>query len=378
MNIPKGTPSQDLNMPTVPPANNLDRGGSSGLDGSSDPIAPPALPNNDRASQQSAAAHIAVRPGEVLQALCYGPLQFSDLQQAYKDAMSGRALLDYALLKRLDNIIFHRFEGEAEYLADGNIRSMIITAETHLLLTVQQFMAMAALLPIQENFLHGDIPPDPLVKFVDDAEALVQYMLDDLREQPSLFAPSNINLEGFVRERCEFAKTSQSPSFYFRQENTSVTLRYVQGLCETICGLWPHGRFFISAEVVNPRDSFTPLHFHRPRSFMGQHFMSGLDSYFNDPGVLGHVVANDYRQLLRGAFPFLAVLGREADWFARPDRERDMSLDASFIDSGVFKFARTTLVREHLLLDSNRRVRVYVDEFEGTRLLVYFNHCIGR
>ena len=61
-----------------------------------------------------------------------------------------------------------------------------------------------------------------------------------------------------------------------------------------------------------------------------------------------------------------------------PDRERDMCVDAWFVERGVFKFERTTFVREHLLVDQARRVRVYVDDFDGTRYLVYFNHRIGR
>jgi len=333
---------------------------------------------NRATSQQSAAAHMAVRSGEVLHTICYGPLQFADLLDAYKDAMIGRSVLDYPLLKRLDEIIFQRSEEERRYLPDGAIRSMIVNAETRLLMVVQQFIINAALLPVHQKMLVGEIGPDPLVRFVDDVDALVQYMLNDLQEQQTLFGPSNTTLMDFIRERSEFAKTSEEPSFYFRQENEDVTLRYVQGLCETICGLWPHGKFFVSAERVNPRDSFTPLHFHHPKSTTGATVASSMDKYFNDPGLLGHIVADDYRQLLRGAFPFLASLGREPNWFARPERERDMPVDAAFIEAGVYTFVRTTFIREHLLVDQNRRIRVYVDEFEGTRFLFYFNHRIAQ
>jgi hypothetical protein len=71
-------------------------------------------------------------------------------------------------------------------------------------------------------------------------------------------------------------------------------------------------------------------------------------------------------------------LGRLDEATIRPDRERDMRLDAGFVEKGVFKFEKTMLIREHLLVDSDRKVRVYVDDFEGTRYIVYFNHRIGR
>src|SRR5204863_6821858 len=95
------------------------------------------------------------------------------------------------------------------------------------------------------------------------------------------------------------------------------------------------------------------------------------------PGLLGHVIASDYRQFFRGAFPFLMDIGQE-DRNIRPDRERDMCVDAWFVERGVFKFERTTFVREHLLVVRARRIRIYVDDFDGTRYLVYFNHRIGR
>jgi len=372
-------PSSQLssNSASASPEKNKPTGHATDSHPSAQAVFPVLSVSNNRTSQQSAAAHMAVRTGEAVQKICYGPVQFADLLDAQNDVLTGRSVLDYSLLKRLDESIFHRSQEEREVLPDGGIRSLIINAETRLLLVVQQFMVTAALLPLHQN-ISGEIGADPLINFVDDAEAIVQYMLDDLRDQQVLFASSNTNLEGFIRERCNFAKASQSPSFYFRQQNPSVTLRYVQGLCETICGLWPHGRFFISAEVVNPHDSFTPAHFHRFESMTRAALASEMDRYFNDPGLLGHIVANDYRQLLRGAFPFLALLGQEAGWQARPERERDMSVDASFIESGVYKFTRTTFVREHLLVDRNRRIRIYVDEFEGTRFLVYFNHRIGR
>jgi hypothetical protein len=327
-------------------------------------------------SQQSAAAHIAVQHGDKLQNVCYGPVQFADISAAYNDSALGRTVLDYPLLKRLDEAIFHRDEGGTQAVHDGVIRSYIITAETRLLLVVQQFMITAALLPAHMK-VFPDVEPDPLIKFVDDAEALIQYIVDDLHHQQDLFAPSAIDLAEFVQERCHLALSSEDPSFYFRHEVTNVTMKYVQGLCETICGLWPNGKFFVGAEGVNPRDSFTPAHLHRDpadKNILASHF----DKYFNDQGVLGHVVAIDFRQLFRGAFPFLVNLGRWDEATIRPDRERDMRLDAGFVEKGVFKFEKTMLIREHLLVDSDRKVRVYVDDFEGTRYIVYFNHRIGR
>lgn len=53
---------------------------------------------------------------------------------------------------------------------------------------------------------------------------------------------------------------------------------------------------------------------------------SQFDKYFYDPGPLGYIVASDYRQLLRGAFPFLESVGRDSN--VRPDIERYMSVDA--------------------------------------------------
>ena len=329
-------------------------------------------------SQQSASAHMAVRQGDVLQTVCYGPVQFADIAEAFNESAAGRTVLDYPLLKRLDEAIFYRIDDQRHTVQDGTIRSFIITSETRLLLVVQQFMITAALLPAHEKIFEGDIEPDPLIKFVDDAEALIQYMIGDLHNQQDIFAPSTMNLFGFVEQRCMFAQTSQEPSFYFRHEISDITMKYVQGLCETICGLWPNGKFFIGTEEVNPRDSFTPAHFHRQKSTEIDIIASQFDKYFYDPGLLGHVVASDYRQFFRGAFPFLMDIGRQGDRSVRPDRERDMCVDAWFVERRVFKFARTTFVREHLLVDQERRIRIYVDDFDGTRYLVYFNHRIGR
>jgi len=328
-----------------------------------------------RTSQQSAAAHMATRQGDMLQTVCYGPVQFADIAEAFNDSAVGRTVLDYPLLKRLDEAIFNRHE-DRETLNSGAVRSYVITAETRLLLVVQQFMITAALLPAHKKVFEGDVEPDPLIKFVDDAEALIQYMVDDLDQQPDLFSPSQMNFVGFITERHELAKISKEPSFYFRHEMSEITVKYVQGLCETICGLWPNGKFFIEADTVNARDSFTPASFHTRKSTDSSAVTSEFDRYFYDPGVLGHIVASEYRQLLRGAFPFLASLGRQPR--ERPDRERDMPVDAAFVERGVFRFERTTFVREHLLVDHERKVRIYVDEFEGTRYLVYFNHRIGR
>ncbi|HMD13535.1 MAG TPA: hypothetical protein VKI62_02825, partial [Bacteroidota bacterium] len=327
------------------------------------PFEPPP-PNKHRSatSQQSAAAHMAVRQGNVLQTVCYGPVQFADISEAYNESAVGRTVLDYPLLKRLDDAIFHRADDRRDSVHDGAIRSFIVTSETRLLLVVQQFMITAALLPAHKKVFEGDVEPDPLVKFVDDAEALIQYMIDDLRAQNDIFAPSAMDLLAFVQQRCDFAQTSQDPSFYFRHEISDITMKYVQGLCETICGLWPNGKFFIGTERVNPRDSFTPAHFHRQESVDISLVASQFDKYFNDPGLLGHVVANDYRQFFRGAFPFLMDMGQQRAKQIRTDRERDMLVDAWYVERGVFKFERTTFVREHLLVDSARRVRIYVDD----------------
>jgi hypothetical protein len=321
---------------------------------------------------------MAVRQGDVLRKICYGPVQFVDIAKAHSESAAGQTVLDYPLLKRLDDAIFFRADGQRDFTPDGTIRSFIVTAETRLLLNVQQFMMTAALLPAHQRVFEDDVRPDPLVKFVDDAEALIHYMIDDIRNQQDLFAPSINNLMAFVQDRCLFAQASQEPSFYFRHEVSDITLKYVQGLCETICGLWPNGKFFIGAEGVSPRDSFTPAHFHRTKSVHRALVTSQFDKYFYDSGLLGHVVATDYRQLFRGAFPFLMDIGRVVERPSRPDRERDMSVDAWYVEKGVFKFERTTFVREHLLVDSARRVRIYVDDFDGTRYLVYFNHRIGR
>jgi hypothetical protein len=332
-----------------------------------------------RTSQQSAAAHMATRQGDVLQTVCYGPVQFADIAEAFNDSAVGRTVLDYPLLKRLDDAIFNRHEDHTssrETLNNGTVRSYVITAETRLLLVVQQFMITAALLPAHKKVFEGDVEPDPLIKFVDDAEALIQYMVEDLDQQPDIFSPSRMNFVGFITERYQLAKISKDPSFYFRHEMSEITLKYVQGLCETICGLWPNGKFFIEADTVNARDSFTPASFHTRKSTDNSIVTSEFDKYFYDPGVLGHIVASEYRQLLRGAFPFLASLGRQPR--ERPDRERDMPVDAAFVERGVFRFERTMFVREHLLVDQERKVRIYVDEFDGTRYLVYFNHRIGR
>jgi hypothetical protein len=222
----------------------------------------------------------------------------------------------------------------------------------------------------------GDSEPDPLEKFVGDAEALVQYVIEDLTQQADVFMPSATSLMEFIQQRCDLAHTSAAPSFYFRHELTDMTTKYVQGLCETICALWPNGKFYIGTEDLNPRDSMTPIHFHRATTDTSFLIAREFDKYFTDPGLLGHVTANDYRQLFRGAFPFLMDLGREVP--PRPDRERDMCVDAWYIEKGVLRFERTTFVREHLLVDSNRRVRIYVDAFDGTKYLVYFNHRIAR
>lgn len=321
---------------------------------------------------------MAVQQGDMLQNVCYGPVQFADISQAFNDSAMGRTVLDYPLLKRLDEAIFHRKEDGAQVVHDGTIRSFIITAETRLLLVVQQFMITAALLPAHKKVFEGDVDPDPLIKFVDDAESLIHYIVKDIHQQPDLFSPSAMDLSDFVRERCHYALSSEDPSFYFRHEVSEITMKYVQGLCETICGLWPNGKFFVGAEGVNPRDSFTPAHLHQRDSVDINVLTSEFNKYFFDPGLLGHIVATDYRQLLRGAFPFLVNLGRQGEGMTRPDRERDMPLDAEFIENGVFKLDRTRFLREHLLVDQDRRVRVYVDEFDGTRYLVHFNHRIGR
>lgn len=320
---------------------------------------------------------MATRQGDVLQTVCYGPVQFADIAEAYNDSALGRTVLDYPLLKRLDEAIFHRHE-EREVVNNSTVRSYIITAETRLLLVVQQFMITAALLPAHKKVFEEAefVEPDPLIKFVDDAEALIQYMVDDLEQQPDIFSPSKMNFMGFIIERHQLAKISKEPSFYFRHEISETTLKYVQGLCETICGLWPNGKFFIEADTVNARDSFTPASFHTRKSTDNNIVTSEFNRYFYDPGVLGHIVASEYRQLLRGAFPFLASLGRQPK--ERSDRERDMPVDAAFVERGVFKFERTMFVREHLMVDHERKVRIYVDEFDGTRYLVYFNHRIGR
>jgi len=349
------------------------------------PIDPKQFPDTTRSksatSSQSAAAHMATRQGDVLQTVCYGPVQFADIAEAYNESAVGRTVLDYPLLKRLDEAIFQRHDDDKtskEPVTDGTIKSFIVTAETRLLLVVQQFMITAALLPAHKRVFEGDVEPDPLIRFVDDAEALVQYMLFDIQRQPDLFSPSTVDLEAFVQERVIYAHTSQDASFYFRHEVSDITMKYVQGLCETICGLWPNGKFFIGAEGVNPRDSFTPAHFHEKRSMHAEAVASQFNKYFHDPGLLGHVVAADYRQLFRGAFPFIKSLGQPEETTRRPERERDMCVDAWFVEKGVFRFERTTFVREHLLVDSKRRIRIYVDDFDGTRYLVYYNHRIGR
>ena len=335
--------------------------------------------NKSRLSTQSAAAHMPIRHGDVVQTVCYGPVQFADIAKAYDESAMGRTVLDYPLLKRLDEAIFHRSDDSVkEAVRDGTIRSFILTAETRLLLVVQQFMITAAILPARKRIFEGGVELDPLIKFVDDVEALLQYMLFDIEHQPDLFNPSMVDLEAFVQERVAYAKTSQDTSLYFRHEVSDITMKYVQGLCETICGLWPNGKFFIGADGLNPRDSFTPAHFHVKRSSNAEAVSSQFDKYFYDPGLLGHIVAADYRQLFRGAFPFMKSLERLADSATRPDRERDMCIDAWFVEKGVFKFERTTFVREHLLVDSNRRVRIYVDDFDGTRYISYYNHRIGR
>jgi hypothetical protein len=342
------------------------------------PVEAPTKSRSIPSQPQSAAAHMAVRQGDVLQTVCYGPVQFADIAEAYNESAVGRTVLDYPLLKRLDEAIFQRVEDQRDFVPDGSIRSFIVTSETRLLLLIQQFIITAALLPAHKRVFEGDVEPDPLVKFVDDAEALVQYMINDIREQKDLFSPSTLDLFGFVQERCVFAQRSPDASFYFRHEVSDITMTYVQGLCETICGLWPNGKFFIGAEGVNPRDSFTPAHFHQKKSAHNRIVASEFDKYFYDPGLLGHLVASDYRQLLRGAFPFLMEIGRTAEKPVRSDRESNMSLDAWYVEKGVFKFERTTFVREHLLVDQSRHIRIYVDDFDGTKYLVYFNHRIGR
>jgi len=329
-------------------------------------------------SQKSAADHMPVRHGDVIQTVCYGPLKFADISEAYNESMMGRTVLDYPLLKRLDEAIFHRSPDENEIRIDGTIRSFIVASETRLLLVIQQFLLASALLPGYKKIFHDDFEPDPLVKFVNDAEALVDYILDDLSTQSNLFSPSVMNLASFVQERALLAQHSPEPSLYFRYEISDVTMKYVQGLCETILGLWPNGKFFIGAEGINPRDSLTPPQFHLPNSYELEIVKSQFDKYFYDEGLLGHVVAEDYRQLLRGAFPFLMSLGQQDEYSSRPDRERDMRLDAWYIERGVFKCERTTFVREHLLIDQHRRLRIYVDDFDGTRYMVYYNHRIGR
>lgn len=80
----------------------------------------------------------------------------------------------------------HRKDEERDTVNDGTIKSYIVTSEMRLLLVVQQFMITAALLPAHKRVFEGDVEPDPLVTFVDDAEALVQYIVNDLREQQDL------------------------------------------------------------------------------------------------------------------------------------------------------------------------------------------------
>jgi hypothetical protein len=355
--------------------------GGTGSKKSSDPRPSSAvsIADQNRASQQSASAFIAVRSAEYVEALCYGPLDYAALFKAQKDVKMGRTVLDYSLLKRLDNILFHRSDLEREHLQDGAIRSHIINAEARLLFDIQHFIITAALVPAHEHLsVDGAVDPEPLIKFINDIEALVQYILEDLRKQ-SLFSglSENLNLVGFILERREFAKTSDGPSFYFRHALPPITLKYAQGLCETICGLFPYGRYFISAAEVNPRDSFSPIHFHHPNSGIGD-TGTMMDNYFKGTGLLGNVMAEDYRQFLRGAFPFLAGLGRDPNSLMRPERERNMRTDAAFIENGVFKFVRTTFIREHLMVDKDRKIRIYADDYPGTRFLLYFNHRIAR
>jgi hypothetical protein len=335
----------------------------------------PTLDLGRGTTEQSVAANMAFRHGDVLQRVCYGPVQLADLEEAYNISNQQRIILDAGLLKRLDDAIFFR-DDDADSVRDATIQSFIVTAETRLLYMVQQFMITAALLPFRKRMFEGDSEPDPLEKFVGDAEALIQYVIEDLTQQADVFMPSATSLMGFIQQRCDLAHTSSAPSFYFRHELTDMTTKYVQGLCETICALWPNGKFYIGTEDLNPRDSMTPIHFHRAATDTSFLIAREFDKYFTDPGLLGHVTASDYRQLFRGAFPFLMDLGREIP--PRPDRERDMCVDAWYIEKGVLRFERTTFVREHLLVDSNRRVRIYVDEFDGTKYLVYFNHRIAR
>jgi hypothetical protein len=340
----------------------------------------------DRISQQSAAAHIAVQQGDSVRNLCYGPVQFSDLTHAYNECKAGRAILDYSLLKRLDEVIFHRGQDEMEYVSDGGIRRFVLAAETRLLSEVQHFMVTAAVLPMQTRFFEGIVDPDPLVRFVDDVEALVHYMVEDIRGQRDVFSPSNVNLLGFIEERIGVAhhrigvppQSPEKPSFYFRHPINDVTVKYVQGLCETICGLWPNGRFFISAEGVNPCNSFTHPPVHRQRNPIDEITTTSFEDYFSNNGILANTMASDFRQLFRGAFPFLVGLTRQLEGNNHPIREREISVDAAFIEGGVFKFVRTTFIREHLLVDHDRKVRIYVDDVEGTKYLVYFNHRVGR
>jgi hypothetical protein len=167
------------------------------------------------------------------------------------------------------------------------------------------------------------------------------------------------------------AQSSEDPSFYFRHEITDFTMTYVQGLIETICGLWPNGKLFIGKESFNPRNSLTPSHLSQ-----NDILTSSFEKYFNDPSVLGNLIANDYRQLIRGSFPFLMESFDNTK--IREERERDMSVDAWFIERGVFKFERTSFIREHLMVDHNRHIRIYVDGFDGTKYLVYYNHRIAR
>jgi len=327
--------------------------------------------NNDQSIPTNMAAH-----GHHLQRVCYGPVQIADLEEAFNESGHQRIILDYALLKRLDKAIFFRGEEGSDSIGDATIRSFIVNAETRLLYMTQQFMITAALLPFRRRMFQGDLEPDPLQKFVDDAEALIHYVNEDLRQQADLFMPSETQLYGFIQQRCGLAQTSSAPSFFFRHETTDMTMKYVQGLCETICALWPNGKFYVGADDLNLRDSMTPIHFHRATTDTSFLVTREFDKYFTDTGLLGHVVASDYRQLFRGAFPFLMDLGREIP--PRPDRERDMCIDAWYIEKGVFRFEQTTFVREHLLIDSNRQVRIYVDEFDGTKYLVYLNHRIAR
>ena len=327
-------------------------------------------------NDQSIPTNMSVPYGDRLQRVCYGPVQIADLEAAFNESGHQRIILDYALLKRLDEAIFFRDEEGDDSVGDATIRSFIVNAETRLLYMVQQFMITAALLPFRRRMFEGNLEPDPLKKFVDDAEALIHYVYEDLHQQTDLFMPSATRLLGFIQHRCRLAQTSSAPSFFFRHETTDMTMKYVQGLCETICALWPNGKFYIGTDDLNLRDSMTPIHFHRPSADTSFLIAREFDKYFTDTGLLGHVIASDYRQLFRGAFPFLMDLGQEIP--PRPDREKDMCIDAWYIEKGVFRFERTTFVREHLLVDSNRHVRIYVDEFDGTKYLVYFNHRIAR